>query len=56
MDSQLTEHFAVARIRVRDLWHLQYRLMRKVLAHTVGVCLNLQLGRQPRDFDGILIV
>jgi ribosomal protein S12 len=36
--SQLTEHFAVARIRVRDLWHLQYRLIRKVLAHTVGVC------------------
>jgi len=54
--SQLTEHFAVARIRVRDLWHLQYRLIRKVLAHTVGVCLNLRLGRQPLDLDGLLMV
>jgi hypothetical protein len=54
--SQLTEHFAVARIRVRDLWHFQYRLMRKVLAHTVGVFLNLQMGRQPLDLDGILTV
>ena len=54
--SQLTEHFAVARIRVRDLWHLQYRRIRKVLAHPAGVCLNRQLGRQPLDFDGILLV
>jgi hypothetical protein len=54
--SQLTEPFAVARLRVRDLWHLQSRLIRKVLAHTVGVCLNLQLGRQPLDLDGILTV
>jgi hypothetical protein len=41
---------------VRDLWHLQSRLIRKVLAHTVGVWLNLQLGRQPLDLDGILTV
>jgi len=54
--SQLTEHFAVAHIRVRDLWHFQSRLIRKVLAHTIGVCLNLQLGRQPLDLDGLLMV
>jgi len=54
--SQLTEHFAVARIRVRDLWHFHARLIRKVLAHTIGVFLNLQLGRQPLDLDGILMV
>ncbi len=52
--SQLTERFAVARIRVRDLWHLQHRLIRKILAHTVGVFLNLQLGRTPLDLDGLL--
>ena len=46
----------MARIRVRDRWHFQYRLIRKVLAHTVGVFLNLQLGRQPLDVDGILMV
>ena len=54
--SQLTEHFAVARIRVRDLWHFQSRLIRKVLAHTIGVFLNLRLGRQPLDLDGIPMV
>ncbi len=52
--SHLTERFAVARIRVHDLWHLQHRLIRKVLAHTVGVFLNLQLGRPPLDLDGLL--
>jgi len=25
-----------------------------VLAHTVGVFLNLQLGRQPLDLDGLV--
>jgi len=52
--SHLTERFSVARIRVRDLWHFQHRLIRKVLAHTIGVFLNLQLGRSPLDLDGLL--
>jgi len=54
--SQLTERFAVARIRVRDVWHLQHRVIRKILAHTVGVFLNLQLGRKPLDLDGLVAV
>jgi hypothetical protein len=54
--SQLTERFAVTRIRVRDLWHFQHRLIRKVLAHTVAVVLNLQMERQPLDFEGLLTV
>lgn len=52
--SHLTERFALARIRVHDLWHFQHRLIRKVLAHTVGVFLNLHLGRDPLDLDGLL--
>jgi len=52
--SHLTERFAVARIRAHDLWHFEHRLIRKVLAHTVGVFLNLQLGRTPLDLDGLL--
>ena len=52
--AHLTERFAIARIRVHDLWHFQHRLIRKVLAHTVGVFLNLQLGRAPLDLDGLL--
>jgi len=54
--SHLTERFAVARIRVHDLWHFHHRLIRKVLAHTVGVFLNLQLGRPPLDLDGLVVV
>ena len=52
--SHLTERFAVDRIRVHDLWHFQHRLIRKVLAHTVAVFLNLTLGRQPLDLDGLV--
>jgi hypothetical protein len=47
--AQLTERFAIARIRVRDLWHFQHRVIRKVLAHTVCMFLNLQLDRAPMD-------
>lgn len=54
--SHLTERFAVACIRVHDLWHFQHRLIRKVLAHTVGVFINLQLGRPSLDLDGLVTV
>ena len=54
--SHLTERFAVARIHVHDLWHFQHRLIRKVLAHTVGVFLNLQFGRPALDLDGLVTV
>lgn len=52
--SHLTQWFGVTTIRVRDLWHFQHRLVRKILAHTVGVLLNLQAGRRPLDLDGLL--
>src|SRR6516164_5058789 len=51
--SQLTEHFAVARIRVHDWWHYQHRLIRQLLAHTVVVLLNLQMQRLGLDLDGL---
>ncbi|HEV8717692.1 MAG TPA: hypothetical protein VGX03_33320 [Candidatus Binatia bacterium] len=54
--SHLTARFAVARLRVHDLWHFQHRLIRKVLAHTVGVFVNLHLGRPPLDLDGLVTV
>lgn len=52
--SHLTERFAIARLRVHDLWHFQHRLIRKVLAHTGGVFLNLQFHRPPLDLDGLV--
>ncbi|HEX8235275.1 MAG TPA: transposase [Abditibacteriaceae bacterium] len=54
--SHLTERFAVARIRVHDLWHFQHRLIRKVLAHTVAVAINIQLRRPPLDLDGLVSI
>ncbi|WP_417913973.1 hypothetical protein [Candidatus Electronema sp. JM] len=30
---QLTGRFKAGHIRVHDLWHFQYRLIRKILAH-----------------------
>ena len=53
--SHLTERFAVERMRVHDLWHDQHRLIRKVLAHTAAVFLNLQMGRPPLDLDGLVM-
>lgn len=52
--SHLTELFAIARTRAHDLWHYQSRIIRKVLAHTVGVFLNLHMRRPPLDLDGLL--
>jgi hypothetical protein len=53
--SHLTERFNLNKIRVRDLWHFQSRLIRKILAHTVAVFLNLQLRRKPLDLDGLVL-
>ncbi len=51
--SHLTDRFGIERFRVHDLWHFQCRLIRKILAHTVCVFLNLLLGRPPLDLDGL---
>ncbi len=45
--SQLTERFQIAKIKVKDLWHYQNRIFRKILSHTVGVFLNMQNGNKP---------
>jgi hypothetical protein len=52
--SHLTERVAGERMRVHDVWPLQHRLIRTVLAHTVAVLLHLTLGRQPLDLDGLV--
>lgn len=52
--SQLTERFGIARTRAHDLWHYQHRLIRKILAHTVYVFINLQMGRPPLHLDDLV--
>jgi len=44
--SQLVERFQIAKIKVKDLWHYQNRIFRKILSHTVGVFLNMQSGNK----------
>jgi hypothetical protein len=44
--SQLTERFQITKIKVKDLWHYQNRIFRKILSHTVGVFLNMKSGNK----------
>ena len=44
--SQLTERFQISKIKVKDLWHYQNRIFRKILSHTIGVYLNMQNGNK----------
>ena len=45
----------MAKVRARDLWHLTSRINRKILAHTMGRYLNRMLGREPLQFDGLIV-
>ena len=47
VNSQLTERLNITKIKVKDLWHYQNRIFRKILSHTVAVFLNLQSGNKP---------
>jgi len=53
--SHLTERFSIQRLRVHNWWHFQHRIIRKILAHTFGVFLNLRLQRSPLDLDGLVV-
>ena len=52
--SQLEQRFGLATTRAHDVWHLTNQVTRKILAHTVGVWLNLQQGREPLELDGLV--
>jgi len=52
--SQLTGRFKVDHIRVHDLRHFEHRLIRKILAHTICVFINLTLNLPPLDLDGLV--
>ena len=52
--AQLTERFHIARMKVRDAWHLQNLWITKILTHTICVFLNIQLQRDPLDFEGLV--
>ena len=45
--SQFVERYHFKRIWARDAWHLTSRVLRKVLSHTLAVCLCLERGHPP---------
>jgi hypothetical protein len=49
--SQLAERYDMKRTWARDLWHLLHRIIRKILSHTVMICLNVQETNPPLSFD-----
>ena len=51
---QLTEPFYFEKIRARDVEHLTSRIARKVLAHTLGILMNRQVGRSDLQFEGLI--
>ncbi|MFO1372654.1 MAG: hypothetical protein U1F42_09770 [Candidatus Competibacteraceae bacterium] len=52
---QLEQRFGLANAQARDAWHLTHPVTRKLLAHTVGVWLNLERGREPLQLDDLII-
>ena len=45
----------IEKARARDLWHLTCRFARKLLSHTMAVFVNRFLGREPLQFDGLIV-
>jgi len=52
--AQLVERFHLKRLWARDAWHLTSRVLRKVLSHTLAVCLCLERGYPPLQFARLL--
>lgn len=47
---QLVERLGCRRTKARDLWHLEHRIVRKILAHTAAAWMNIRDGHQPLAF------
>lgn len=54
VNGQLEQHFHIKTIWARDLWHLISRIIRKILAHTYCVWLNLKLNREPLHLKSLV--
>ncbi len=51
---QLVERFHIETVWARDIFHLTNRFTRKLLSHTMGVFLNMILGREPLQFESLV--
>ena len=54
VNGQLEQQFQIKDVWARDLWHLTVRIVRKLLAHTLCVLLNIRLGRDPLKLKGLV--
>jgi hypothetical protein len=52
--SHLIDWFDLRRVKVRDLWHLEHRIVRKVLALTVAGWLGALVGRRPLQIEPLV--
>jgi len=48
---QLTDRFQIEKVRARKLWYLTNRIARKMLSHTICVCINKKIGNPPLQFE-----
>lgn len=51
---QLSDRFNIEKVRARNTYRLNLRLMRKILAHTIGIFLNRKLDRPLLQFEGLV--
>jgi hypothetical protein len=49
--SQLAVRYQIKQTWARHLWHLVHRIIRKILSHTVMICLDVQETNPPLSFD-----
>jgi hypothetical protein len=54
VNGQLAERFGMKRTWARDLWHLVHRITRKILGHTILVCLTVRATISPLSFDRLM--
>ncbi len=51
VNGQLAGRYHRKKTWARDLWHLIHRVIRKILSHTVMICLDVQETNAPLSFD-----
>ena len=52
---QLVDRYKVKRVWAKDIWHLNSRLLRKVLSHTIVFLLNQTQGNPPLQLARLLV-
>jgi hypothetical protein len=54
VQGQLADRYGIKHTRTRDLWHLQHRIIRKILSHTVAIRLCRDVGIAALRFAQLL--